>query len=301
VSTRQNPLAKFESFMKRMVEDPFARMFPTKLEPISLGRRLERAMDENVMVQSEGRKLAPSVYDIVVSREDHQQLFANPQTTRLLERDWQKQLLDYALRRHYTLKYDLVVRTRFDQKLAKGEVRIEVDMIDPNAGGMATQQFSADQVAALQAHLLAQSQSSPANMPSASSNQASMPLGGTFPVGASVPNNPVMPPAPAPVAPTIPPARLTIRLPNAPQQVFHITKAVVNIGRQLSNDIIVEDKRVSRYHAQIKYQPDGQFAIFDLGSTNGITINGTPHMRQHLLHPGDRFIIGSYDFYFERR
>ena len=99
----------------------------------------------------------------------------------------------------------------------------------------------------------------------------------------------------------LPPARLTIRLPQGGQQVFRIEKPIVNIGRQLSNDIIVEDKRVSRYHAQIKFQPDGQFAIFDLGSTNGITINGTPNMRQHILRTGDRFTIGSYDFYFERR
>ena len=94
---------------------------------------------------------------------------------------------------------------------------------------------------------------------------------------------------------------LTIRLPQGGQQVYRIEKPVVNIGRQLSNDIIVEDKRVSRNHAQIKYHPDGQFVIFDLGSTNGISINGTPHMRQHTLHNGDHFTIGSYDFYFQRR
>ena len=104
-----------------------------------------------------------------------------------------------------------------------------------------------------------------------------------------------------PVAPPLPQAWLTIRLPQANQQIYRIEKPVINIGRQLSNDIIVEDKRVSRYHAQIKYQPNGQFTIFDLGSTNGITINGTPHMRQHTLRSGDRFTIGSYDFYFERR
>src|SRR5258708_39458208 len=96
-------------------------------------------------------------------------------------------------------------------------------------------------------------------------------------------------------------AWVTIRLPQRAQKVYHIEKPVVNIGRQLTNDIIVEDKRVSRYHAQIKYQSNGQFAIFDLGSTNGITINGTPHLRQHTLRSGDHFMIGSYDFYFERR
>jgi pSer/pThr/pTyr-binding forkhead associated (FHA) protein len=104
-----------------------------------------------------------------------------------------------------------------------------------------------------------------------------------------------------PVAVQLPPARLTIQQAQGGQQVFRIEKSMINIGRQLSNDIIVEDKRVSRYHAQIKYQPDGQFVIFDLGSTNGITINNTPNMRHHVLHNGDRFTIGSYDFYFERR
>src|SRR5205085_10985383 len=101
--------------------------------------------------------------------------------------------------------------------------------------------------------------------------------------------------------PTLPQAWMTIRLPQMQQKVYRIEKPVVNIGRQLTNDIIVEDKRVSRYHAQIKYQSNGQFMIFDLGSTNGITINGTLHLRQHTLRSGDRFTIGSYDFYFERR
>ena len=99
----------------------------------------------------------------------------------------------------------------------------------------------------------------------------------------------------------MPPAWLTIRLPQMPEKVYRIEKPVVKIGRQLDNDIIVEDKRVSRYHAQIKFELNGQFIIYDLGSTNGITINGTPGMRQHTLRVGDRFTIGSYDFYFERR
>jgi pSer/pThr/pTyr-binding forkhead associated (FHA) protein len=127
-------------------------------------------------------------------------------------------------------------------------------------------------------------------------NVAAAPNVGSMPTIASAVSNPQMPA----VIP-IPPAWLTIRLPQTGQQVYRIEKPIINIGRQLSNDIIVEDKRVSRYHAQIKYQPDGQFAIFDLGSTNGITINNTPHMRQHVLRNGDRFTIGSYDFNFERR
>src|SRR5258708_17423574 len=97
-------------------------------------------------------------------------------------------------------------------------------------------------------------------------------------------------------------AWLTTHYPMAQQTVFRSEKTVVNIGRQLTNDIIVEDKRVSRYHAQIKYSPEnGQFVIFDLGAINGITVNGVPHLRQHMLRNGDRFTIGSYEFVYERR
>jgi pSer/pThr/pTyr-binding forkhead associated (FHA) protein len=102
-------------------------------------------------------------------------------------------------------------------------------------------------------------------------------------------------------AQVLPQAWLTIRSPQTQQTVFRIEKPVINIGRQLTNDIIVEDKRVSRYHAQIKYQSDGQFTLFDLGSINGIAVNGVPHLRQHPLRNGDRFTIGSYDFVYERR
>ena len=151
-------------------------------------------------------------------------------------------------------------------------------------GGMATQALSAEQIAQLRA-ALPQGQNLP-GITGAPTNAA----GGAV----SSPNRPPLPPP-------MPQAWLAIHLPQAGQQTYRIEKPIVNIGRQLSNDIIVEDKRVSRYHAQIKYQPDGQFAIFDLGSTNGITINNTPHMRQHVLRNGDHFTIGSYDFYFQRR
>ena len=159
-------------------------------------------------------------------------------------------------------------------------------------GAGATQAISPEQLSLLRQQLLPGQP-----LPGIDKGGASL----VTPGGASPTIYPQASPVPAAAAPALPPARLTIRSPQTPQTVFRIDKPVVNIGRQLSNDIIVEDKRVSRYHAQIKYQSDGQFTIFDLGSTNGITVNGVPHLRQHLLRNGDRFTIGSYDFYYERR
>ena len=291
MKARQNPLTKVETFIQRMVEGPFALLFPSRVEPVELMRKLERAMEDNTLLQGEGRRLAPNIYDIYLSIKDHQQLSAS-QT--MLIRDWQNNLVDFARHRRYTLRTMPVIRLHAESSLRTGEVRIETELADRQSGGegaMATQALSAEQLAALRAQL------PPGQQLPGITNQPAMPA---QPSEASNPNWQSMPNV-MPNVPPMPQAWLTIRMPQGGQQVYRIEKSIINIGRQLSNDIIVEDKRVSRYHAQIKFQPDGQFVIFDLGSTNGITINNTPQMRQHVLRNGDRFIIGSYNFFFERR
>jgi hypothetical protein len=301
VKARQNPLSKVESFMQRIVESPFAFLFPSKLQPAEVARKLERAMEDSVLLQGEGRRLAPDVYDIFLSFKDHQHLLPVEAT---LKKDWQDHLIQVARHRHYTLRVIPILRLHPSSELRSGAVRIEAHMQDrqpanvgdgigTEAGPMATQALSAEQLALLRAQLPPGQQIpgfpspplQPGNAPNNASASAILP--GGYSQGMPMP--------------ALPQAWLTIRLPQMQQKVFRIEKPVVNIGRQLTNDIIVEDKRVSRYHAQIKFQPNGQFMIFDLGSTNGITINGTPHLRQHTLRSGDRFTIGSYDFYFERR
>lgn len=299
MKARQNPLTKFESLMQRMVEGPFARMFPSKLEPIEIARKLERSMEDNTLLQGEGRRLAPNVYDIFLSIKDHQQLAPGQS---MFVRDWQNHLVEYARQHRFTLRTMPIIRLHADSSLRTGLIRIEAEMADQQSGadgGMHTQALSAEQLAKLRAQLQP-GQQLPGIDNSPSQRSAGYPSvanasDSARPGLASNPNNFV------PTAAPMPQASLTIRLPQAGQQIYRIEKPIINIGRQLSNDIIVEDKRVSRYHAQIKYQPDGQFAIFDLGSTNGITINNTPHMRQHVLRNGDSFTIGSYDFFFERR
>ena len=295
MNARRNFLTRFEEFMQSLVEGPFARLFPSRLEPVELMRKLERSMEVNTLLQGEGRRLAPTVYDIYLSIKDHQEM-AGSQS--MLIRDWQNNLVEFARHHRYTLRTIPIIRLHADSSLRPGAVRIDVGMGAEQMGGeMHTQALSAEQLEQLKAQLQP-GQQLPGLAGGASPSQAligSIPSGSLYNAPGS--SNPNQPPVPA----QIPPARLTIRLPQSGQQVYRIEKSIINIGRQLSNDIIVEDKRVSRYHAQIKYQPDGNFVIFDLGSTNGITINNTPHMRQHVLRNGDHFTIGSYDFYFERR
>ena len=300
MKARQNPLSKVESFMQRIVESPFAFLFPSKLQPAEVARKLERAMEDSVLLQGEGRRLAPDIYDIFLSFKDHQQLQPVEAT---LKKGWQDHLVQVARQRHYTLRVMPLLRLHPSSDLRSGAIRIEAhlqdrqqsiaDGVGTEAGPMATQALSAEQLARLREQLPPGQQMpglpNPPVQPGGSPNNSSS---STMFQGDNSQGIPI---------PALPQAWLTIRLPQMQQKVYRIEKPVVNIGRQLTNDIIVEDKRVSRYHAQIKYQSNGQFMIFDLGSTNGITINGTPHLRQHTLRTGDRFTIGSYDFYFERR
>jgi hypothetical protein len=64
-----------------------------------------------------------------------------------------------------------------------------------------------------------------------------------------------------------------------------LTQPVFNIGRRLENDLVIEDPRISREHAQIRLVK-GQFVIFDLDSSGGTFVNSI-RVTQQPLFPGD--------------
>jgi hypothetical protein len=71
----------------------------------------------------------------------------------------------------------------------------------------------------------------------------------------------------------------------------------VVIGRLSSCDIPLGDPQVSRRHAEVRRDPEG-FTVFDLGSTNGTVVNGSP-VRERRLADGDELRIGSATIRFE--
>ena len=70
------------------------------------------------------------------------------------------------------------------------------------------------------------------------------------------------------------------------------------IGRSRDCEIVLEDTGVSRHHAAIRPQADG-WAIEDLGSTNGVLVNGREIRGPQELAPGDRLELGSTAISFE--
>jgi hypothetical protein len=71
----------------------------------------------------------------------------------------------------------------------------------------------------------------------------------------------------------------------------------VVVGRSREADIVLADPNVSRRHAELRRDESG-WNVVDLGSTNGIKVNGQ-RVNQAVLGPGDRITIGVTDLTFE--
>jgi hypothetical protein len=69
------------------------------------------------------------------------------------------------------------------------------------------------------------------------------------------------------------------------------------VGRLGTCEIALTDVNVSREHAAFEREPDGFWAIRDLGSTNGTLIGGQKITRQRL-RDGDTIIIGVTELVF---
>jgi ABC-type multidrug transport system ATPase subunit/pSer/pThr/pTyr-binding forkhead associated (FHA) protein len=66
-------------------------------------------------------------------------------------------------------------------------------------------------------------------------------------------------------------------------KTFEITKAITTIGRHTSNDIIILDEKVSRYHARIIYS-DGIWSIEKLSQTRPVIVDGQSIEKAPLAH-----------------
>jgi pSer/pThr/pTyr-binding forkhead associated (FHA) protein len=70
-----------------------------------------------------------------------------------------------------------------------------------------------------------------------------------------------------------------------------ITKDTFFIGRSQTNNLILEDRSVSRKHAVLNFL-DGEFVLSDLNSYKGIELNGEK-VKEVVLRDGDQIRFGS--------
>jgi S1-C subfamily serine protease len=71
---------------------------------------------------------------------------------------------------------------------------------------------------------------------------------------------------------------------------------VIRFGREPGVEVVLDDPRVSRPHAQMRVDADGNAWVEDLNSTNGTTVNGQKIERATSLRIGDTLGIGNTRF-----
>jgi len=69
-----------------------------------------------------------------------------------------------------------------------------------------------------------------------------------------------------------------------------LTAEPITVGRDPKNDIVLDDRRVSRRHAEVRLRL-GRYTLYDLGSTNGTFVNGR-RIAEMVLSDEDRITIG---------
>jgi len=85
---------------------------------------------------------------------------------------------------------------------------------------------------------------------------------------------------------------------NVEGRKLEITKQRTVIGRSRDCDVHIEDPSASRRHAEVR-QEGTAYWILDLGSTNGVTVNGRRQQRAQLQNE-DRITVGSTELVFRR-
>jgi hypothetical protein len=87
--------------------------------------------------------------------------------------------------------------------------------------------------------------------------------------------------------------RLIIEDDEGSTTVVPLGRETITIGRQEGNTIQLTEKNVSRRHAQLL--PEGEsWVLEDLGSYNGVKVNGRPANGRVVLQEGDVVQIGDY-------
>jgi hypothetical protein len=91
----------------------------------------------------------------------------------------------------------------------------------------------------------------------------------------------------------VPSYRLVMHAGPLAGRAFPLEKTEIFVGRDLTNDIVINDPEVSRRHARLFLQGNN-FVIEDLGSTNGTAVNGQRLLGPYILRPGEAVVFGEH-------
>jgi hypothetical protein len=131
------PIAALERFFERLFERPTARLFRTRLQPVQLQHRIERAMEAGRR-QMAGRVVVPDQYVVRLNAMD---LAAFEPIAATLAPELADAALAFARRHHYALRVRPTVALRASPGITPGEIEVaaEFGAADGPIGGAGEQ------------------------------------------------------------------------------------------------------------------------------------------------------------------
>ena len=257
-----NALDRLEGMLQELMERPAALLSSKRLHPLKLAAALTREFEARAIPLVD-RVIVPDSYELWISQAEWSGFDGvRPR----LEAELADYLTRLAAERALTLAAPICVRMRADSGLRQGDVRAQAGFQAPIP--------AAEPVAY------------PAHNPT-----IALPR----PVRSDVPEGvrPPFPPQPAS------PAALVLLGPRDRELArFALDRPLVRIGRRSSNEIALADTKVSREHARVE-RAGLRYYLVDLGSTNGVRINGRDAQGRCELSPGDVIEIGLQRLRFE--
>ena len=260
-------LRSIEHRIESLVEGAFGRAFRSHVQPVEMARKLAKEMDDHRTI-SVSRVYVPNEYVLYLSPADREHL---PPADALLT-ELSDYLSEHARREGYALLSTPRVMLEEDEDLAIGEFGIATRMVQPSA----------------QAPAHAARGEGPAPAPVEQAAE----VGQTRVFKAAPETEAVSASAAEEMGLAHTPAAIVLD-----GRRIELTKRVTVLGRSRECDVRVDDANVSRRHAEIR-QENGAFWIVDLGSTNGVEVNGRRTERAKLS--GDeKIVLGRTSLVFE--
>ena len=265
-----NPLKNLETMLANLVEGTFGRVFRSEVRPMELARRLTREMDAH-RTQSVSRVYAPHEYAVWLSPEDRA-LYEGVEHD-LIE-ELCAYLLEHARRENLMLAAPPRIVFETDERLTLGEFGIEAAPTRPEEPDSAGEELEQEP------------EQEEEQQPEEQQHGETMIYSSSQRIGGAVQEAR---------------ARRSARavLVVAGRRVLVPPPGAV-MGRSRECDIVLDDAGVSRRHAEIR-PTEGDWVLADLGSTNGVRINGRTLRGKHALQLGDRIELGNTELVFDVR
>ena len=251
-------LRNLEAKLEGLVGGAFSRAFRSKVEPVEIARKLAKEMQDN-QTKSISHTYVPNHYTVWLSPDDRGHFEG-------YEDGLKKELSDYLLEHARTEGLALVTRPTIDfetdDRLSLGEFGIQAQLIQPPEEEVPDWPDDAGAASGDFGHTMVYSPDREARK---------------------------LEPRDAP--------RADRALLTGEGKRAVLSGSRLLIGRSRDCDISVDDPNVSRRHAELRNE-DGRWVVADLGSTNGVKVNGR-RVEKSPLEPGDEIVLGLARFRFE--